>query len=140
MSGRGQVSVELFLVLSLFVVLILWSMNYTSRFESAMGGASSSLAQRSLGASLAAIADEACVASANVSYRLPCALSGGQPLGLYINSPNASYINVSGSASRYYSACLINGSVYSLCNGTEGDWVCFRGVSGMVYFARGRCA
>ncbi len=138
---RAQISVELFLVFSLFIVLVLWFTNYVNVFYGDLSEANQYAAGRALSASIVGVANEACVSKANISFRMPCVLAGSSGAAVNLTADNASLLNVSmgGVSVTEYGSCIMNGSLVSFCNDTAGDWVCFYENSYRVSFSRGRC-
>ncbi|MFH1056868.1 MAG: hypothetical protein V1717_03685 [Candidatus Micrarchaeota archaeon] len=78
---RGQFAIELFLVLSLFALTLGWLNNYQTEFRRQDFLFAS---QKTLSSQLALLAGEAFALNETVSFELPCFVSEGKPVPIWI--------------------------------------------------------
>lgn len=74
---RGQVSVELFFSLALFMLVLLWAVNYANSFARSSETAAGASEAQAIASAAAQGLDAACTWGTSVSLHLPCGFEGG---------------------------------------------------------------
>lgn len=139
MLKRGQISIEFFLVLSLFALLLYW-FNYSSVVaKDSFGGSSFLVQQKFLAKDLAASANAACAWQEKTTVFLPCLKAGNAEKPFEVNaSGNRLMVYSLGSPQKTVSVetvCSLNQTLLRLC----GQGLCVDGSSGLVTFSEGEC-
>ncbi|MEK6924166.1 MAG: hypothetical protein AABW54_02925 [Candidatus Micrarchaeota archaeon] len=137
---RGQVSLEFFLIIALFLVFALWLYNFHGVFAEGVYSSGLAYQQRMVASSVARLAGAACLNGLNLSFQLPC-LSRGAPVPFKVLAHNSSRVSVStleGDAVGL-SACRVEADFVAGCSGGVGEWACFSANNSRVAILRGRC-
>ncbi len=91
---RGQVAVELFLAMSIGLLVLFWFVNYSTAFSDSTRTTAVNEQQKWFAKSLANTVNEVCLRNVNVSVKIPC---------LFAQDQNVLYeIDVSGDRLRVY--------------------------------------
>lgn len=142
--ARGQVSIELFFAMLLVVVLFLWFMNYAGVLSSGFGEVSLRSQAAAIASSVAKVSSAACAHQVNASLQLPCVSRAGQRRAIALSAGNSTKVRATIAGEATYaemqSTCPVSVSLSSICtNGTVGDWICIKGLTGAVSISNGRC-
>ncbi|MBI3588501.1 hypothetical protein HY995_05285 [Candidatus Micrarchaeota archaeon] len=140
---RGQLSVELILVFSLFLLLILWGMNYANAFGASAQGQTTRATLQTVAIDAANMANSACAAGTDTQFRMPCAAGKDGALETRLEFTGGDVVASASGQKRYAkSVCGTEGTVQYSCATTSGEWLCFdaTGRNAMVKVSAGKCA
>ena len=142
---RGQVSIELFLAVSLFIVVAVWASNYAQVYTAAADQLASFTQATTIATTAALSVNSACAYGTSIAFVLPCAFEGGQmvPVALQAGSPAGS-LNVSLPGSNVTATrsvlCTASGQFEYECANAQGEWACATSSAGTVILSDGACA
>ncbi len=140
---RGQLSIELFLALALFLVVIVWTANYVNSFAASSSQATASVQAQAIASASVHALDAACAWGTNVTFHLPCAVEAGNYTLVNITLAQGGWVRAwipafNATANRTIACPGVGGVVYR-CEGERGPTACANKTGSMVGLQIGGC-
>ena len=141
---RGQLSVEMFIAMSLALVFFGWLANFAGAWSSTQASSSVAAQERMVASSLARLANAACVSSASVEITLPCISVGSQTAPAYSVNATGSAVVVLAEGADYSPAsvqtvCPVSGVFEAQCQGGNAGAACVWNFGGDARISSGEC-
>lgn len=140
---RGQLSLEFFFAMLLFLVFLLWASNYLNVASAGLGRVSLASQAKALAAGIAEVGTAVCLNGGQVSFQLACADKAGQSAAFSAWQETSPVVNISvpseGIWASSVAGCPVTVRFFSSCNSSEAEWVCVKGQDNAAVITNGRC-
>lgn len=138
----GQVSIELFVAMSLFIVVLVWVNNYSSEYVTSIGTAANYQQTNAIATSVASVYNYGCAYNESITFMLPCATNEGSMVPVNVTSGNGLLtVNLPNNNVSVTRQLLCSGSntlVYQ-CIGEDGPYACVTNYSTGIALSFGKC-
>jgi hypothetical protein len=141
---RGQLSIEMFIAMSLALLFFGWLANFANAASSSQASSSILAQEKAVASTLARLANTACVTNTSIQIPLPCISTGSQTIPAYfINATNrtirvvAAGLNSSQAAAG--AACQLSGGFEAQCSGGNAGQACVWNYNATIRISAGAC-
>ena len=144
---RGQLSVEMFIAVTLALIFFGWMANFVNAFQSSQLSTSVYSQEKAVASTLARLANAACTTNVSIQVALPCISAGSQPIQAYTVNTTATGrpavtvvaegANVSQASSE--ALCNVTGAFSAQCSGHDAGQACAWRFNGAIRISPGAC-